>query len=106
MGKKRKGGANKPSGGGDGWMATLSDLVFLLITFFVLLISMSSLDSKKLRDAFGFFDDAFDVLKYPKDTAGSNRFMGLINPLAVFTAKRLNEDEREEKDDLEEADGE
>jgi len=46
----------------NAWMATFSDLVTLLITFFVLLLSMSSLDSKPLKDTFGFFDDRIGVL--------------------------------------------
>lgn len=41
----------------NAWMATFSDLVTLLITFFVLLLTMSSLDSKALKDSFGFFND-------------------------------------------------
>ncbi len=37
-------------------MATFADLVTLLITFFVLLLSMSSLDASAVSDSFGFFD--------------------------------------------------
>lgn len=44
------------------WMATFSDLVTLLLTFFVLLISMSSMDSRALKQTFGFFDDAMGPL--------------------------------------------
>jgi chemotaxis protein MotB len=36
----------------DAWMVTFSDLVMLLLTFFVLLLTMSSMDSKKLNDIF------------------------------------------------------
>jgi hypothetical protein len=90
MGKRRNGG---DQGGAkldpNAWMATLSDLVFLLITFFVLLISMGSMDTKRLREAFGFFDQAVDVLGYPREVKGTNRFMEVINPLAVFTARAL-----------------
>lgn len=51
----------KKQSGGDGgdpnaWMATFADLVTLLITFFVLLLSMSSLDASAVNDSFGFFD--------------------------------------------------
>lgn len=42
-----------PSGGGAGWMLTLSDMLLLLLTFFVLLISMSSFDHGLLSDVFG-----------------------------------------------------
>lgn len=37
----------KPSGGGSNWMDTYGDMVTLLLCFFVLLYSMSSLDSNK-----------------------------------------------------------
>lgn len=55
MAEKRK----KPQGDDSdpgAWMATFADLVTLLITFFVLLLSMSSLDASAVNDSFGFFD--------------------------------------------------
>lgn len=42
----------KKSGGGadpNAWMSTFSDLLLLMLTFFVLLLSMSSLDQKDVR---------------------------------------------------------
>ncbi|MEA2102399.1 MAG: flagellar motor protein MotB, partial [Thermodesulfobacteriota bacterium] len=48
----------------EGWMATFSDLVTLLITFFVLLISMSSMNDKAFNDVFGFFNDAIGPLEF------------------------------------------
>jgi chemotaxis protein MotB len=32
----------------NAWMVTFADLVMLLLTFFVLLLTMSSMDAKKL----------------------------------------------------------
>ncbi len=72
----------------NAWMDTLSDLLFLLITFFVLLISMSSLDAKALKATFGFFDDAVGVLNFPQASAGTNLFMDILNPLAAFMASK------------------
>lgn len=48
----------------DAWMITFSDMVTLLITFFVLLISMSSMDSKALKEMFGFFNEVLGPLEY------------------------------------------
>jgi chemotaxis protein MotB len=45
-----------------GWMVTLSDLLILLLTFFVLLISMSSMDMRAFRRIFGAFPASLGVL--------------------------------------------
>ena len=61
MAKEREpeGGNQRPA---NEWMATFADLVTLLLTFFVLLLTMSSLDTKALKSSFGFFDGAVGVL--------------------------------------------
>lgn len=46
------------------WMVTFADLVMLLLTFFVLLLTMSSMDAKKLEDLFTHFKDATGVLEF------------------------------------------
>ncbi|HDJ28713.1 MAG TPA: hypothetical protein ENF28_05670 [Proteobacteria bacterium] len=46
----------------NGWMVTLSDLLILLLTFFVLLISMSSMDKKVFKKMFGAFPYSLGVL--------------------------------------------
>ena len=46
-----------------GWMATFSDMMTLLLTFFVLLLSMSSLDQQKLKEALGSLRGALGVLE-------------------------------------------
>ncbi|MCD6569298.1 MAG: flagellar motor protein MotB [Deltaproteobacteria bacterium] len=48
----------------EGWMITFSDMVTLLITFFVLLISMSSMDDKQFKEVFGFFNAAMGPLEF------------------------------------------
>lgn len=45
MARKRK----RESGGGASWMETYSDLVTLLLTFFILLFSMSTMDNEKYK---------------------------------------------------------
>jgi chemotaxis protein MotB len=60
--KKKKSGGG---GGGEGWLVTFSDLITLLLTFFVLLLSMSSLDKSIVKQVFAIFLDkpAFFVEK-------------------------------------------
>ena len=85
----------------DAWMGTMSDLVFLLITFFVLLITMSSLNSKKLKEAFGLFDSAVDVMNFPTEGGGSDSFVNVISSVTNFMAEKsketkVTEEEKEE----------
>ena len=46
----------------DAWMVTFSDLLQLLITFFVLLISMASMDDKAVKEMFNVFSGATGAL--------------------------------------------
>ena len=54
-------------GGGDegapAWMVTFADLMTLLLTFFVLLLSMSTLDNQRIKLALGSLRGALGVLK-------------------------------------------
>lgn len=47
----------------NSWMVTFADLVMLLLTFFVLLLTMSSMDTKKLRDLMTHFRASTGVLE-------------------------------------------
>ena len=47
----------------QGWMITFSDMVSLLLTFFVMLLAMSSLDNERLRKSFKFFLGALGPLE-------------------------------------------
>ncbi len=51
--------------GAPAWMVTYSDLVTLLLTFFVLLISMASLDPVKFTEASSSIKDAFGIHSSP-----------------------------------------
>jgi chemotaxis protein MotB len=88
MGKRTE--EEAPASGEPVWMGTLSDLIFLLITFFVLLISMSSMDTKQVKEAFGMFDGAMGVLNFPKDAGGSDSFISVITPISHFMADSKN----------------
>ncbi len=50
-----------------GWMTTFSDMVTLLLTFFVMIIAMSSMDSKTLQESFGFFRSVAGPLQFPSE---------------------------------------
>ena len=55
----------KDEGGGGGspaWMATFSDLMNLLLCFFVLLFSMSTMDAQKLQQVAASFNQSFSIL--------------------------------------------
>jgi Flagellar motor protein len=55
MAKKRR-AAPEESGGGYSWMDTYGDLVTLLLCFFVLLYSFSSMDAQKAKQLVGAFN--------------------------------------------------
>ena len=57
--KKREEEAKK---GAPAWMATYGDMVTLLLCFFVLLFSMSSVDIRKFKEAIASFNDQIDIL--------------------------------------------
>lgn len=50
--------------GPAGWMVTFSDLSTLLLTFFVLLLSMSSMDNRKLKSMFTNFTSSCGILLF------------------------------------------
>lgn len=60
MAKKPK--QEEASAGAPAWMATYGDMVTLLLCFFVLLFSMSSVDVAKFKAAMSSFADQIDVL--------------------------------------------
>lgn len=55
--KKKK----SSEGGAPAWMVTYADMVTLLLTFFVLLLSMANMDASKFRDALGSLKGAFGI---------------------------------------------
>ena len=46
------------------WMVTFGDLLMLLLTFFVMLLSMSSMDAKALKTMFSIFEGAIGPLEF------------------------------------------
>lgn len=60
MAKKAK--QDEASAGAPAWMATYGDMMTLLLCFFVLLFSMSSVDVAKFKAAMSSFADQIDIL--------------------------------------------
>ena len=62
------------------WMVTFSDLAMLMLTFFVMLLTMSSLDNKKLKEIFKYLREAGGVL----ELAGTRGITDLAKLVAEF----------------------
>src|SRR4030081_2351105 len=58
MAKKKRGDAH---GGGHGWYVSFADLMGLMMSFFVMLVSFSSQDQQKLKIVAGSMREAFGV---------------------------------------------
>ncbi len=74
MRKKKK----RESGGGGGWMDTYGDLVTLLLCFFVLLYSFSSVDASKWEALVKSFSGASGVLD-------NNNMGNGVGPIPIIT---------------------
>jgi chemotaxis protein MotB len=64
MAEKKKNSGDGKTGGTAAWMVTFSDLSTLLLTFFVLLLSMSSMDERKLKSLFSNFTSSCGILLF------------------------------------------
>ncbi len=60
----------------EAWMTTFADLISLMLTFFILLVSMSTLDKTGLQDISTYFESAVSVLN-----AGSGTEINIVRPL-------------------------
>ena len=67
--------AEQESGQGASWLTTFNDLVTLLMVFFVLLFTMSTLDTRKLKSFQGSLQSGLGILK-----AGQKVSVGVIEP--------------------------
>jgi chemotaxis protein MotB len=56
------GKTSKGEGGAPAWMATFADMMSLLLTFFVLLLSFAEMDIVKFRDAMGSINQALGFM--------------------------------------------
>lgn len=73
MARKRK----RDSGGGASWLETYSDMVTLLLTFFILLYAMSTIDAQKYATIVASFSKEMNPVVYyqqgsPSESEGSS----------------------------------
>ena len=74
------------------WLATFGDLMSLLLCFFVLLLSMSTMDAKKVKEAIGSLAGALSVLEGGTQTEISRNRIQLATPIEKTdeTAQTVN----------------
>src|SRR3981189_416630 len=79
MAKKKRGDAH---GGGHGWYVSFADLMGLMMSFFVMLVSFSSQDQQKLKIVAGSMREAFGVQT-------EARYSGVIESDGIPTRPKL-----------------
>jgi len=83
VGKQRK--QEDPPAGAPAWMNTFSDLMNLLLCFFVLLFSMSTVDAEKFEVIIASFQSHFSVLQGGGSAIGDGEMVGAgINQLPYY----------------------
>ncbi len=78
--------------GAPKWMVTFSDMMSLLVTFFVLLLSFANMDMQKYKDVLGSMEKAFGSQKkiYQLGKDG-----GMSNPIPMESSIKENAEEKE-----------
>jgi len=100
---KRKEDPPKPAAA---WMSTFSDLMNLLLCFFVLLFSMSTIDAAKFEQLAASFSDSFSIFTAGSTSIGEGLLVGngvmQLNELDAFmnTMGKEAEDSEVEEDPL------
>ena len=90
--KKNSKKPEEPEKGGK-WLSTFNDMVTLLLTFFVLILSMSKLDVAKVNEAVYAINDAFGMLS-SAETGDIKAFEPFILPIKTRRSS-LSEKKRE-----------
>ena len=80
----------------NAWMISFSDLLTLLLTFFVLIFTMSSSDDKAVNQAFGFFNAAYGPLEMgtsaaPYPPSSLNQLKKLSTTAVILPGTLINE---------------
>ena len=72
------------------WMVTFSDMVTLLLTFFVMIVAMSEVEVKKFKEALSYFQGRTSVLSHDAVTPAMNQQLMTISQ-AKDQAERYEE---------------
>ena len=84
---------HKKSGGGGGkWLLTFNDMVTLLLTFFVLILSLSKLDASKLAEASRSVRSTFKLSEY-----GTKADVKIFTPFVILMRNRALIFERDKR---------
>lgn len=74
MAKKKQ---EEPPKGSPAWMATFSDLMNLLLCFFVMLFAMSTIDAQKFEQVAASFNQTFSIFDAGAMTIGDGVLIGM-----------------------------
>ena len=104
MGKKKQ---DDPPAGSPAWMATFSDLMNLLLCFFVLLSSMSTIDEAKLNELIASMNSSFSIFSAGATSIGEgiliSNGVSQLNDLAEYiNSMGAAEDAETESDNVQE----
>ncbi len=104
MGKKKQ---DDPPAGSPAWMATFSDLMNLLLCFFVLLFSMSTIDEAKLNELIASMNSSFSIFSAGATSIGEgiliSNGVSQLNDLAEYiNSMGAAEDSETESDNIHE----
>ncbi len=89
MGRRKKKSDDGGGGGSPAWMATFSDLMNLLLCFFVLLFSMSSVDAEKYAQVVASLTSTFSMFDGGGSSIGEGQLISSgvsqLNQLDTYT---------------------
>ena len=84
MGRRAASSAEGSDINTSAWMVTFADLIMLMLTFFVLLLSMSSMDKKRLKEMFSHLTQATGVLEFAgQQQIGFSNFVQKYNEFST-----------------------
>lgn len=94
---KRK--PEEPPKGAPAWQSTFADLMNLLLCFFVMLFSMSTMDAQKFELLAASFNQTFSIFSAGASTIGDGVMIGMgvsqLNELAEYINSTGRDDEGE-----------